>query len=414
MLDPSPDGLAQIQPFLASKFGILSRSSRVRCVATQRNSIGRIRRSAAHTPPLGWMCSLFRLGKADQLCGGLMCRNMPIIVILFAQALLLSGCVVTDIGVSNPLPDVRRVAVAPFINLTTEPDVDLERGIVSSGGYVDRRFAKAYFAELQKTPGFEVIPVGVVEQAIAASGRSMNGPEDYLAVAHMIGADAIVVGAVTDFDPYHPRLGMQVQWYSEYAMLPPAPTMPFEREWDEENYRIPEECDEEEGSRLRGRKCRGKHAAGEDCQECVVRAQSPGNPPTSARPSPAWVPPLPGPKASADEMRNSNLFALPGQMPLPGDQYMTSNASAETELPPLYSYTRFFDGRDARLTARLRDYVELSGDLRSGGWESYLDRSDDFIRFSCHLMISEMLMLHGGESSRRTVFKYRRELSRKL
>ena len=56
----------------------------------------------------------------------------------------------------------------------------------------------------------------------------------------------------------------------------------------------------------------------------------------------------------------------------------------------------------------MRDYVELSGDLRSGGWEAYLQRSEDFIRFTAHLMIVEMLTLHGGEGRRRIVFTNRK------
>jgi hypothetical protein len=73
---------------------------------------------------------------------------------------------------------------------------------------------------------------------------------------------------------------------------------------------------------------------------------------------------------------------------------------------PLMSYTRLFDGSDAALVARLRHYVALSGDLRSGGWEAYMHRSEDFIRFSTHLMIVEMLQLHGGEAKRRFVVSW--------
>ncbi len=75
---------------------------------------------------------------------------------------------------------------------------------------------------------------------------------------------------------------------------------------------------------------------------------------------------------------------------------------------PLMSYTRLFDGSDAELVAALRDYVELNGDLRSGGWEAYLHRSDDFIRFTSFRMILEMLSLHGGEGKHRMIFKFRK------
>ena len=75
---------------------------------------------------------------------------------------------------------------------------------------------------------------------------------------------------------------------------------------------------------------------------------------------------------------------------------------------PFMSYTRLFDGADSDLLASLRDYLELSGDQRSGGWEGYLHRSEDFMRFTAHLMIVEMLTLHGGEAKRRIVFKLRK------
>jgi hypothetical protein len=75
---------------------------------------------------------------------------------------------------------------------------------------------------------------------------------------------------------------------------------------------------------------------------------------------------------------------------------------------PLMSYTRMFDGTDSDLQASLRDYVELNVDRRSGGWEAYLQRSDDFIRFTAHRMIVEMLILHGGEGKRRIIFTHRK------
>jgi hypothetical protein len=54
--------------------------------------------------------------------------------------------------------------------------------------------------------------------------------------------------------------------------------------------------------------------------------------------------------------------------------------------------------------AELRDYAELNAELRGGGWEGYLQRSEDFIRFACHQMIT----LHGGEARRRIVLKFRK------
>ena len=51
----------------------------------------------------------------------------------------------------NPYPQLSKVAVAPFFNLSAEPTLD------------GRRVALAYYNELQSVPGFEVVPVEVVE-----------------------------------------------------------------------------------------------------------------------------------------------------------------------------------------------------------------------------------------------------------
>ena len=54
------------------------------------------------------------------------------------------------------------------------------------------------------------------------------------------------------------------------------------------------------------------------------------------------------------------------------------------------------DGADRQLIQALRGYYILRGDMRSGGWEAYLNRSDDFLRFCSHVLVVEMLTLHGG------------------
>ena len=323
-------------------------------------------------------------------------RLLPLVVVVCA--VLGSGCRVIDVRVSNPLPSVRRVAIAPFINLSVQPDLDLNAEELKSGTFSDRRFAQAYFAELQKTPGFEAIPVGVVEQAIIAGRLPMNGPDDYLAVCEAIGADAICIGAVTDFDPYHPRLGLQVNWYSIADVTPHVPMTPYERTEAMEQHLPPPKSRErtlwppKRPSWLRLGGGHGDACQCPDCQPCI-RSQSP------------TFDPLPQP--SLREQPSLTQPSLLPQLTTPLSPHVVSSRVVQVE--PLYSYTRYFDGRDAMFTARLRDYVELSGDLRSGGWESYLHRSDDFIRFCAHLMIEEMLLLHGGESGRSIIYKKRRE-----
>ena len=100
-----------------------------------------------------------------------------------------TGCnlIIPDIShqpvVHNPFPQLSKVAVAPFFNQSDEPTVD------------GRKFALAYFAELQAVPGFEVVPLGVVEEAIhrqpdrpVESGRASAGWPTFSSV------DAVVIG----------------------------------------------------------------------------------------------------------------------------------------------------------------------------------------------------------------------------
>lgn len=75
---------------------------------------------------------------------------------------------------------------------------------------------------------------------------------------------------------------------------------------------------------------------------------------------------------------------------------------------PLMAYVRLFDATDRRLIARLSDYLELTGQLRSGDLEAYMKRSEFFRKFTAHVMISEMLQLHGGEAQRQLVLKPRK------
>ncbi|MGI9429283.1 MAG: hypothetical protein ACR2NM_11540, partial [Bythopirellula sp.] len=105
--------------------------------------------------------------------------------------------------IRNPFPQLSRVAVTPFFNHSDESTVD------------GRDFAMAYFSELQQTPGFEVVPLGVVEEAIIANQIDLNGAGEARRLAQLLGVDVVVVGAVTEYSPYYPpRCGLRVEWYT--------------------------------------------------------------------------------------------------------------------------------------------------------------------------------------------------------
>ncbi len=70
------------------------------------------------------------------------------------------------------------------------------------------------------------------------------------------------------------------------------------------------------------------------------------------------------------------------------------------------THTRIFLGSDPDFTLALANYVSFRDDARFGGWQSYLERSDDFIRFCCHQHILEMLSARGGGGETQVVRRW--------
>ena len=326
---------------------------------------------------------------------------------LLVLGLLFSpGCVVMDVGVTNPVAGLSRVAIVPFFNLSAEPSAD---------GY---RFAEAYFAELQKIPGFQVLPVGVAEAAIQDLRLNLQNPEDAVKLGQALGVDAVVVGAITDYNPYYPpRVGLQVSWYSAhpFAFSPGVPTEPLARKAILESEFCPDdECEPAVTRWGRFKRwCKGKTRNAYAEHSTIFRGQSDAVfPPRPPQEAPMTAPPDPAPPRP--------LIRPESSMTAPGSIVPEGNLNATQGLPPgvqvtgvpfepLMAYTRMFDGSSAELTASLRDYLELRDDLRGGGWKASLYRPEDFIRFTAHRMIVEMLALHGGETRHRVVFLWRRE-----
>lgn len=371
-------------------------------------------------------------------------------------------------SVTNPNPKLKTVAIVPFFNLSQEPDVD------------GRRFALAYFSELQKVPGFQVLPLGVAEVAMVEHQLQMNNPEDVLKLAEVLNVDAVVIGAVTDYSPYYPpRIGMQVSWYSPHAQefIPGFPLLVEERhakkttlnelfyldrlmaketkKAEHEMKRAERQASHMERKAIKQDKKIQRKMQGTPCPdgcppeknlappalETVFRGQSSENngplaynnsntrviqayaqanqgaqtakkviqvpmsltpqalPKSKQRPVIAPKPPIP-PRVEMHEKDTSD----PNQL----EEYCPPEEAGFDPRQPFMSYTRLFDGSDAALVAHLRDYLEVSGDRRSGGWEAYLHRSEDFIRFTSHLMILEMLTLHGGQAKHQIIFKVRK------
>ena len=116
---------------------------------------------------------------------------------LMLAVILLAGCEIMPRKYEqprfyNPFPQLHKIAVLPFFNQSAEPTL--------SG----REVAEHYRGELQKIPGFEVLPVGVVERYLEANPIPLGGKTDFQQIARDLNVDAVVVGSVTDFTPYYP------------------------------------------------------------------------------------------------------------------------------------------------------------------------------------------------------------------
>ncbi len=120
-------------------------------------------------------------------------------------ALFVSGCGSHETETRTAPP--RRpvvVVVAPVLNLSGSSDWD------------PLKVTDMVASEMQSFPGIVVIPVNRALAALAQAGRfAVETPQDAFDLAAEFDADATVVTAVTEYDPYDPpRVGLLMQWYS--------------------------------------------------------------------------------------------------------------------------------------------------------------------------------------------------------
>jgi hypothetical protein len=354
--------------------------------------------------------------------------------------------------IRNPFPQLSRVAIAPFFNQSDEPTVD------------GRQVAMAYFAELQSTPGFEVVPLGVVEEAIIEHQIDLSGPNEARRLAQILGVDAVAVGSITDYSEYYPpRIGLRVEWYAAnpgFHEIPAGYGLP----WDtpEEEF-IPDSLVYESQMALAREQMAGMTP---DCDAACQMLPAPPTVPLDGAPAPeldqpgvapqsteepaaedpSLEPPAPAPAARLHrDPRTGNLVLAQATEELPlgptseasADAATAANAADATTLAivtpapaapgaaceaaplatcerppcipqygPVLSHTRIYRGNDADLTEALEGYVYFRDDHRFGGWKSYLSRSEDFVRFCCHMHICEMLSARGGSRKTQVVWRW--------
>ncbi|HXX94261.1 MAG TPA: hypothetical protein VEN81_11555 [Planctomycetota bacterium] len=125
-----------------------------------------------------------------------------------ATLVLLAGCGIESgkykAYPANPYTDLNVVAVLPFINQTRETRLDLVE------------MANIMASELTKFEGFRVIrPI----QFLAAAGGGNPGgapasAEEAIRWGRGVKADAVLVAAITDYDPFEPpKVGISVQFF---------------------------------------------------------------------------------------------------------------------------------------------------------------------------------------------------------
>jgi len=312
--------------------------------------------------------------------------------------------------IHNPFPQLSKVAVAPFFNLSAEPTVD------------GRQFALAYFNALQSIPGFEVLPVGVVERKMVQHKLSLGSPDDARKLAQLLGVDAVVVGAVTDFTAYYPpRCGLQVEWYAAnpcFHEIPPGYGLPWGTPEEEQ---IPAPLIFEAEMAL----ARAQLATQTPYAPLEVWPESDAS---MHQPAPNH---LPGGDLDEKTLLNEGQEVVHHEPHAPGAMDATVAPDVAT-LPegwpnplgfippppspvrppcepsgePVLVHTAIYNGQDGEFTEALASYYFFEDDARFGGWQSYLQRSDDFIRFCCYLHISEMLSARGGAGETRVVWRW--------
>jgi hypothetical protein len=290
-------------------------------------------------------------------------------VLAVILTLSLSGCSLLPHSahlpmLHNPYPQLSKIAIVPFFNQSSEKTVD------------GRQFALAYFNELQLIPGYEVVPLGVVEGAMRDGQITLRGPDDVRRLAQVLGVDAVVIGAVTDFYPYYPpRCAMRVEWYAAnpgFHPIPPGYGLPWGTKAAKE---IPPNVIFDAEMALAKEQ---------------LKTQTPDIPAPPAQPT--------APQARQLVWPDPHGFVPPPPGPVPPN-FVPSNA-------PVMWHTQAYNGHDAAFTDALEDYYLFRDDARFGGWQGYLERSDDFVRFCCYLHIREMLTSRGGAGETRVVWRW--------
>jgi hypothetical protein len=314
--------------------------------------------------------------------------------------------------------------VLPFRNQSQEPTL--------SGA----RVSLAYCNELLSIRGFEVLPLGVVENQMAVfEAKVLQHPmvsqQDFQQFAKYLGVDAVLQGAVTDYSPYYPpRIAMKVNWYAANPGFHPIP-VGYGLPWGTKKEKsIPEWIRLESERSLATEQLKSQTPVEPD--PAAPSGASIGVGPQSTQPSVPESDPSEPRKMPADFPQSAtaiqdsavsdteseaigtgvqnSMESMPNNWPDPQGFIPRRPTAQPPEMrvqhEPIISYMRTYNGSDEDFTQALEEYFYFRDDARFGGWKAYLQRSEDFIRFSCHQHIVETLASRGGQLESRMIFRW--------
>jgi hypothetical protein len=351
--------------------------------------------------------------------------------IAISCCLLASGCAafpqrVQEPTLHNPFPQLSRIGVATFFNQSSEATLN------------GSKVAEAYAAELAEVPGYEVISVPVVDTAARAYQIDFRHEGDVRRLAQILNVDAIVVGTVTEYSPYYPpRMTLSVAWYAanpNYHPIPAGYGLPWGTPAEQD---IPGPLSFQAELALAKEQLKTQTPPFEKIPVTPPQEPAGGSTPNG---QPETVPPPPAQGASASRKhsvehttyyqeqatpsanragsQNGPTIVAGGQVagqfppnwPDPhGFIPRGPSAGAPPAIPsdePVMQHTKSYRGNDAEFTTALENYYYSRDDARLGGWQNYLRRSDDFMRFCCRMHIWEMLGARGGAGETRVVWRW--------
>jgi hypothetical protein len=202
-------------------------------------------------------------------------------------------------------------------------------------------------------------------------------------------------------------MGLAVDWYAvnpNFHPIPPGYGLPWGT--PEEEY-IPDSLVQEAEFALAREQLKTQTPANPEAQAPAAEAAHVGHTSTVSPQNAETIPPgasIPseGPSPLTSELP-PNWPDPSGFVPPPPTAYPPP-CRPQTE--PILSHVRQFNGNNADFTQALAQHFYLQDDARFGGWQAYLQRSEDFMAFCCYLHIAEMLSARGGAGETGVVYRW--------